>query len=205
MVDDHNMWQQTPHSKFMVPLFTPGNMDVIERRRNFHAHGVLLALHCYVLASGPSPVSIWFLLALCMGEKAFLIPSLDRYIAALDPVAFACLKPWFAFKPDDILPTNPMHPFNQFLITVMDIQVSPLSAAANIILNLLQPSFIHSPRSPTDHDGWTITFLAFVLLGNVGIWTHPEFLSMKSAFDIRVGTVQFVEVRSRLQASTFQH
>jgi hypothetical protein len=42
----------------------------------------------------------------------------------LDPAAFECLAPWFMFNADDIIPAHPLHPFNQFLINIMDIQVA---------------------------------------------------------------------------------
>jgi hypothetical protein len=129
-------------------------MDVGERRNSFQAQGALLALHCHILASGPTPVSIWFLFALCMGQKAMLIPNLDQYIAALDPVTFKCLGPWLTFKPDDILPTNLLHRFNQFLITVMDIQVITLSTLAAVDLNCYSPLLFKVPvRQKTTMDG----------------------------------------------------
>ncbi|KAJ6544444.1 hypothetical protein B0H19DRAFT_1076556 [Mycena capillaripes] len=176
MVEDHNLWQQGAHSRYMIPVLTPGAVNVVDRRLAFQAHGSLLALHCYILSSGPVPVSIWLLLALCLGEKAMLLPNLNRYIAALDPVACNCLAPWFALKADDIIPNDIMHPFNQFLINIMD----------------MQPSMIRSPHTQDIHDGWTITFLSAVLLGNTGIWSHPEFLTIKSGFDLQVGRKQFI-------------
>jgi hypothetical protein len=123
MVEDHNLWQHGAHSQYMIPVLAPGAVNVVDRRLAFQVHGSLLALHCYILSSGPVPVSIWLLLALCLGEKAMLLPNLNRYIAALDPVAYDCLAPWFALKADDIIPNDIMHPFNQFLINVMDMQV----------------------------------------------------------------------------------
>ncbi|KAJ6536060.1 hypothetical protein B0H19DRAFT_1270875 [Mycena capillaripes] len=176
MAEDHNLWQQGAHSRYMIPVLTPGAVNVVDRRLAFQAHGSLLALHCYILSSGPVPISIWLLLALCLGEKAMLLPNLNRYIAALDPVAYDCLAPWFALKADDIIPNDIMHPFNQFLINIMD----------------MQPSMIRSSHTQDIRDGWTITFLSAVLLGNTGIWSHPEFLTIKSGFDLQVGRKQFI-------------
>jgi hypothetical protein len=53
---------------------------------------------------------------------------------------------------------------------------------------------IRSPHTQDIRDGWTITFLSAVLLGNTGIWTHPEFLIIKSGFDLQVGRKRFIAV-----------
>ncbi|KAJ6464471.1 hypothetical protein C8R45DRAFT_1174614 [Mycena sanguinolenta] len=122
IVENHNMWQPSEHSQFTVPLFTPGNVEVPARIALFEAYGSVLAIHSIILGHGPHPISVWLLLALCMGRKAMLVSK--RYLAVLDPPAFECLSPWFMFNAEDIIPGNPLHPFNQFLINVMDIQVA---------------------------------------------------------------------------------
>ncbi|KAF7345499.1 hypothetical protein MVEN_01568400 [Mycena venus] len=175
LATNHNMWQALPHSQYVVPLFTPGNVDVPSRQTLFQAQGSLLAIHCYTLGCGPLPISVWLLLALCVGRQAMLMPR--KYLAALDPAAFDCLAPWFMFGPHDILPTHPLHPFNQFLMEVMDIQ----------------PSMIQSPRTQAVHDGWTILFLSKLLFNSTDVWEHPEFLALQRGFDIRIGpTTSFV-------------
>ncbi|KAJ7160770.1 hypothetical protein C8R46DRAFT_1038007 [Mycena filopes] len=173
---DHHLWQQAPNSQYMVPKFTPGDVAIPSRNALFKAHGTLLAIHCATLACGPHPVSIWLLIALSMGPRAMLL--LKNYLAALDPVAFNCLAPWFMFGPADDLPTHFLHPFNQFLMNVMDIQ----------------PSMIESPRTPEVHDSWTILFVTKVLfkLNDTDIWKRPEFASVKRGFDVAFGNTTFI-------------
>ncbi|KAJ7133864.1 hypothetical protein C8R43DRAFT_1133106 [Mycena crocata] len=173
-VSDHNLWQQAPSSGFIIPVFTPGAVEVPDRTALFRAHGCLLAIHCYTLGSAPLPVSIWLLLALCNGVQAMLVPK--RHLAALDPSAYQILAPWFAFGPDDTLPTNLGHPFNQFLMNVMEIQ----------------PSMIASPRTQAVHDGWTVTFSSKVLLGSTTVFTHPEFRAIQIGFDVAIGNTRFL-------------
>ncbi|KAF8144571.1 hypothetical protein K438DRAFT_1873848, partial [Mycena galopus ATCC 62051] len=71
MTEDTTMWQQSPHSR----------------------HGSVLAIHSVILGHGPNPISIWLVLALCMGRNVML--KSQCYLAALDPAAFECLAPWF--------------------------------------------------------------------------------------------------------------
>ncbi|KAJ6471545.1 hypothetical protein C8R45DRAFT_1165373 [Mycena sanguinolenta] len=174
IVEDHNMWQPSEHSQFTAPLFTPGNIEVPARIASFEAHGGVLAIHSIILGHGPHPISVWLLLALCMGRKAMLVS--ERYLAVLDPPAFECLAPWFMFNPEDIIPGNPLHPFNQLLINVMDIQ----------------PSMIQSPRTQQAHDDWTILFMSKVLLNRTDVFTHPEFLALRRGLDIKMGSTSFI-------------
>ncbi|KAJ7179709.1 hypothetical protein C8R46DRAFT_1029151 [Mycena filopes] len=173
-MEDYQLWQQAPNSQYMVPKFTPGDVAIPSRNTLFKAHGSLLAIHCYTLACGPHPVSIWLLVALIMGPSAMLL--LRNYLAALDPVAFNCLTPWFMFGPADDLPTHFLHPFNQFLMNVMDIQ----------------PSMIESPRTEDVHDSWTILFVTKVLFNDTEIWKRPEFASIRRGFDVAFGTTTFI-------------
>jgi hypothetical protein len=53
-----------------------------------------------------------------------LIPP--EVLLALDPEAFDILAPWMTLKVSDPLPTDLMHPLVQFLMTVMEIQVSAI-------------------------------------------------------------------------------
>ncbi|KAJ6452988.1 hypothetical protein C8R45DRAFT_847474 [Mycena sanguinolenta] len=101
-----------------------------------------------------------------------------RYIAALDPAAFDVLAPWFMLEPADIIPTDPRHPFNQFLIDHMD----------------MQPSMVQSPRTQEVHDSWTILFLSKVLLNRTDVWNHPEFIALQRGLDIRIGSTTVISV-----------
>ncbi|KAJ6605776.1 hypothetical protein B0H10DRAFT_2228926 [Mycena sp. CBHHK59/15] len=69
----HHYWQQVPSSRMFRPVFLPGAMALPERIKTFHAHGIFLALHCFLLQHGPQPISIWLLLALIKGKEAMLI------------------------------------------------------------------------------------------------------------------------------------
>ncbi|KAF8199842.1 hypothetical protein K438DRAFT_2015855 [Mycena galopus ATCC 62051] len=174
MTEDTTMWQQSPHSRFVVPVFTPGNVEVPGRIALFEAHGSVLAIHSVILGHGPNPISIWLVLALCMGRDAML--KSQRYLAALDPAAFECLAPWFMFNAHDTIPAHPLHPFNQFLFNVMDIQ----------------PAMIQSPRTPEVHDNWTVLFMSKVLLNRTDVFSHPEFLALRRGLDIKMGPTSFI-------------
>ncbi|KAJ7482745.1 hypothetical protein FB451DRAFT_1555697 [Mycena latifolia] len=181
MVSEKDFWQQAPSSGYYIPVLTPGAVSVAARTTRFKADGSLLAIHCYTLASGPHPVSIWLLLALCMGKTAMLISK--RFVAALDPIAFECLAPWFTLEPEDPIPTDFMHPFCQFLMSVMD----------------MQPSMIDTPRTQEDHDKWTIAFMSKVLLGSTTPWDNADFCALQSGFDVAVnGTSMIMELDGAL-------
>ncbi|KAJ6576003.1 hypothetical protein DFH09DRAFT_1276674 [Mycena vulgaris] len=171
---DKDFWQQAPNSAFHIPVFTPGSIDIPARTTRFATDGSLFAIHCHALSAGPRPISIWLLLALCMGQSSMLVSR--EFVAAIDPVAFDCLAPWYRFGPEDMTPSDIFHPFNQFLMNVMDIQ----------------PSLIHSPRTQAVHDKWTMIFAAKVLLGSTTLWDHPEFRALQTGFDIDVGTTSVV-------------
>ncbi|KAJ7636762.1 hypothetical protein FB45DRAFT_1056053 [Roridomyces roridus] len=173
MVNNHDFWQQAPNSSFVVPLLSPGSFNVPTRTSFFTAYGSLLAIHCFTLSTGPHPVSIWVLLALALGRKGLLIPK--EYLAALDPPAFECLAPWLMLGPDDTIPTHPLHPFNQFLMNVMD----------------MQPSMMTSPRTQDEHDNWSISFMCKVLLGHANPFEHPEFRALQEGMDVAVGRTSF--------------
>ncbi|KAJ7892047.1 hypothetical protein B0H14DRAFT_3126171 [Mycena olivaceomarginata] len=126
------------------------------------------------LAPTTTSESIWLLLILCMGPKAMLVSR--RYLAALDSAAFECLAPWFMFNADDIIPAHPLHPFNQFLINIMDIQ----------------PSMIQSPRTQEVCDNWTILFMSEVLLNRTDVFGHPEFITLRRGINITMGSTSFI-------------
>ncbi|KAJ7646897.1 hypothetical protein FB45DRAFT_1099104 [Roridomyces roridus] len=173
MVEHHDFWQQAPNSSFFVPLLSPGSFDVPTRTSFFTAYGSLLAIHCFALSTGPHPVSIWVLLALALGRKGLLIPK--EYLAALDPPAFECLAPWLMLGPDDAIPTHPLHPFNQLLMNVMD----------------MQPSMMTSPRTQDEHDNWSISSMSKILLGHANPFEHPEFRALQEGMDVEVGRTSF--------------
>jgi hypothetical protein len=57
-----------------------------------------------------------------------LVPT--PVLVALDPDAFDTLAPWLIMKVDDPMPSNLMHPVCQFLINVIERQVSMFSSSA---------------------------------------------------------------------------
>lgn len=121
-VENHHFWVEVGSSGFYVPVFSVATIAIPDRCQMFTAYGTLLALHCYVLGQGPLPVSIWLLLVLIVGEEGMLIPK--EVLAALDPVAFDTLAPWLTMTPSDPIPTHFAHPLSQFLVNVVDVQVS---------------------------------------------------------------------------------
>ncbi|KAJ7718900.1 hypothetical protein B0H16DRAFT_1739743 [Mycena metata] len=179
LAEDRHFWQQAPNSRFSVPRFTPGDVDIPARHARFKAYGSLLAIHCYTLGTAPLPVSIWLLYALCMGPSAMLMRK--QYLAALDPDAFNCLAAWFTLAPSDPIPTHFMHPFNQFLLNVMD----------------LEPAIIGSPQTQEVHDSWTTLFMSKVLFNDEGIWKRAEFESLGSGFRVAFGNSNFVRELTR--------
>ncbi|KAJ6493867.1 hypothetical protein DFH09DRAFT_850383, partial [Mycena vulgaris] len=181
----HNplFWVEAGSSGFHIPLYTAAPIEIPERCQTFTALGSLLALHCYALAQGPIPVSVWLLVALTSGQEGLLLPN--DVLAALDPVAFDMLAPWLTMTPTDPVPTNFLHPLCQFLMNVMEIQ----------------PTQIATPRTQKIHDGWTMTFMSKVLLGSQSFWNHPEFLALQCGFDIAVGDTSVVKhISQRLVA-----
>jgi hypothetical protein len=123
-VQDRRFWAPAGSGGFFLPVFSFANFVVRERCEIFSAYGSLLALHCYALGQGPIPVSIWLLVALTAGREGMLIPP--EVLLALDPEAFDILAPWMTLKVSDPLPTDLMHPLVQFLMTVMETQVSAI-------------------------------------------------------------------------------
>ncbi|KAJ6505110.1 hypothetical protein C8R45DRAFT_1090861 [Mycena sanguinolenta] len=128
----HHYWQQVPGSSMFRPMLTPGVTDP-ERIKTFRAHGMFLALHCFILMQGPLPISLW-LLCLIHGKEALLIPK--NILLNMDPGAYDILAPWYDFGPDT--PPN-------LIPNVRSLEVHngwKISAAATILLG--QPS-------PWDH------------------------------------------------------
>jgi hypothetical protein len=121
IVQDHRFWAPAANSGFYVPVFSVVSVAIPERCHRFSAYGSLLALHCFSLAQGPIPVSMWLLLALVSGRQGMLIPT--EVLLALDPNAFDTLAPWLMMTPSDPMPTDFAHPLCQFLVNIMERQV----------------------------------------------------------------------------------
>ncbi|KAJ6466468.1 hypothetical protein C8R45DRAFT_1219544 [Mycena sanguinolenta] len=163
-------WQQATGSDMFRPIFTAMDTPIQERIHTFRAHGTFLALHCFVLQQGPLPISIWVLLALCVGRKAMLIPK--HILLYIDPGAHDILAPWYDFHIDTPVPParEAAHPLRQFIIEYMPQD--------------MQPNLIRNNREADEHEGWRIASFAAVLLGHHNPWNHPEFIALQEGFDV---------------------
>ncbi|KAJ6453800.1 hypothetical protein C8R45DRAFT_1192654 [Mycena sanguinolenta] len=163
-------WQQATGSDMFRPIFTAMDTPIQERIHTFRAHGTFLALHCFVLQQGPLPISIWVLLALCVGRKAMLIPK--HILLYIDPGAHDILAPWYDFHIDTPVPParEAAHPLRQFIIEYMPQD--------------MQPNLIRNNCEADEHEGWRIASFAAVLLGHHNPWNHPEFIALQEGLDV---------------------
>ncbi|KAJ7219822.1 hypothetical protein B0H12DRAFT_1270670 [Mycena haematopus] len=166
----HTYWQQATSSDMFRPIFTAIDAEIPERVNTFRAHGTFLALHCLLLRQGPLPISIWVLLALCVGREAMLIPQ--HVLLHLDPGAYDILAPWYDFHLDTPVPParEATHPLRQFIIERMPQE--------------MQPNLIRNHRQPEEHQAWIISAFAVVLLGHHSPWSHPEFIALQEGFNL---------------------
>ncbi|KAJ7245901.1 hypothetical protein B0H12DRAFT_1306591 [Mycena haematopus] len=166
----HTYWQQATSSDMFRPIFTAIDAEIPERVNTFRAHGTFLALHCLLLRQGPLPISIWVLLALCVGREAMLIPQ--HVLLHLDPGAYNILAPWYDFHLDTPVPParEATHPLRQFIIERMPQE--------------MQPNLIRNHRQPEEHQAWIISAFAVVLLGHHSPWSHPEFIALQEGFNL---------------------
>ncbi|KAJ6598817.1 hypothetical protein B0H10DRAFT_2231418 [Mycena sp. CBHHK59/15] len=185
----HHYWQQVPSSRMFRPVFLPGAMALPERIKTFHAHGIFLALHCFLLQHGPQPISIWLLLALIKGKEAMLIPK--HILLHLDPGAYDILAPWYDFHQDTAVPppAEASHPLRVFIFEYM--------------FPAIQPNLINNHRTKEEHEGWIISAFATILLGHPAPWDVPEFIALRDAFNTALGTLRFSDTLRGLDASAF--
>ncbi|KAF7341674.1 hypothetical protein MSAN_02065600 [Mycena sanguinolenta] len=161
---------QATGSDMFRPILMAMDRPIQERINTFRAHGTFLALHCFLLRQGPLPISIWLLLALCVGRKAMLIPK--HILLHMDPGAYDILAPWYDFHRDTPVPPacEATHPLRQFIIEYMPQD--------------MQPNLIRNNREEEEHEGWIISAFAMILLGHHSPWTHPEFIALQDGFNV---------------------
>ncbi|KAJ6560961.1 hypothetical protein B0H10DRAFT_2240199 [Mycena sp. CBHHK59/15] len=173
----HHYWQQVPSSRMFRPVFLPGAMALPERIKTFHAHGIFLALHCFLLQHGPQPISIWLLLALIKGRRRCLFPSI-----------FFCI--WI-----------PGHTIS-WLRGTTSIKTQPFPTCRGES-PVARPNLINNHRTKEEHEGWIISAFATILLGHPAPWDVPEFIALRDAFNTALGTLRFSDTLRGLDASAF--
>jgi hypothetical protein len=114
------------HGAYIMPVLTRAASSAPSRLLTFKAMGSALAIHCTRLGQAPFDVAPGVMLGLIGGNmKSMILPL--RLIHALDPDAAAKLASWFTFEADDIIPSDPLHHFSQFLANyASDIKVRSL-------------------------------------------------------------------------------
>ncbi|KAJ7238534.1 hypothetical protein B0H12DRAFT_1237888 [Mycena haematopus] len=171
-----------------IPVLTPTGMQIPARIKTFRAHGMFLALHCYLLQQGPLPISVWLLLCLINGKDALLIPR--NILLYMDPGAYDILAPWYDFHHDMPVPpsTQPTHPLRLFIVEHMP---------------SMQPNLISNNRTLEEHNGWIVSAFATVLLGHPAPWDHPEYMALQDGFNTALGTRRFTETLDEMLTSPF--
>ncbi|KAK7027640.1 hypothetical protein R3P38DRAFT_2526430, partial [Favolaschia claudopus] len=185
--EKHHHWQQVPSSQMFRPVLSP--TVIPERINTFRAHGIFLALHCYLLQHGPHPISIWLLLSFICGKDTMLIPK--HILEYMDPGVAKLLAAWYEFLPDSPVPpaSDHSHPLRLFILEHW--------------IPAIQPNLISDVRTPEEHKAWIITAFSIILFGHPDPWNHPEYLALREGFNKAFGRLRFNESLRSLRASAF--
>ncbi|KAJ7167934.1 hypothetical protein C8R46DRAFT_1218860 [Mycena filopes] len=105
-------------------------------------------------------------------EFAYIValrPS-GRFLRVISPSLALELRPWFALKPEDPIPTALSDPVAIVLMETLDIQ----------------PSLVPTVRTRAQHDDITVKFMTRKVLGydSDTFWSNHDFLSTYSGFDM---------------------
>ncbi|KAJ7089450.1 hypothetical protein C8R44DRAFT_751454 [Mycena epipterygia] len=165
MAEDGQFWR----AMFLEPdhvTFVLSRVASPERVSRFYTYGQLIALHLYYYGHGLS-IGLWPVLAIALGRKSMLLG--EAFLRLISPGIASELKPWFALRPEDPIPTSLTHPVSGLIMELLD----------------TQPSLLPSVRTKIQHDDLTVDLLSNKLFG-CEPWEQPDFMALSAGFDMRL-------------------
>lgn len=119
VVNNEQLWRpstvEPEHTTFVLsPISSP------HRDAQFYVHAQLIAIHMYYYGHGLS-IGLWPVLAMALGHQSMLLEQ--AFVQLVSPSLAVELRPWFALRPEDPMPTALTHPACRLVMETLDIQV----------------------------------------------------------------------------------
>ncbi|KAJ7185187.1 hypothetical protein C8R46DRAFT_1287519 [Mycena filopes] len=163
---DGQLWRPTTLEPEHV-TFILSPTPTTDRLARFYAYGQLLAIHLYYYGHGLG-VGLWPVLVMALGRESMLLGP--AFLRVISPSLALELRPWFALRPEDPIPTALSDPVAIVLMETLDIQ----------------PSLVPTVRTRAQHDDITVKLMTRKVLGydSDTFWSNHDFLSTYSGFDM---------------------
>ncbi|KAJ7619808.1 hypothetical protein DFH06DRAFT_1144267 [Mycena polygramma] len=164
LAGDTQFWRPAMvESEHVTFVLSP--VSTTERAARFHAYGQLAAINLYYYGQGLS-IGLWPMLAIALGRQSMLLGY--PFLRLISPDVAVELRPWFALRVTDPIPTAMSDPVCGLIMDTLDIQ----------------PSLIPSVRTQAQHDDVTVKIVSRKLLGYEQPWSEPDFLTLQDGFDV---------------------
>ncbi|KAJ7020454.1 hypothetical protein C8F04DRAFT_1196622 [Mycena alexandri] len=166
VVNNEQLWRpstvEPEHTTFVLsPISSP------HRDAQFYVHAQLIAIQMYYYGHGLS-IGLWPVLAMALGHQSMLLEQ--AFVQLVSPSLAVELRPWFALRLEDPMPTALTHPACRLVMETLDIQ----------------PSLIRSVRTKVQHDDITVKLMAHKVFGydTDTLWTNTDFVAAYTGFNM---------------------